>query len=325
MGPILLVGLASGVASAMLTLSVASGSLLSIILFLFSALPILIAAIGWHQLSALVGAFTAAVLLYALGDLELARTYVLSIGLPAWWIGYLALLARPGLEGEPEGTVHWYPVGRLVLWAAAIGAGLVLLSVVFAGSLEAHRTILHDTFETFLRQETNTPTDQPITLPGGGDPDTLINLVVDILPALVAAMWTAVSLINLWIAARIVRTSQRLRRPWPALAEIQLPRFSSLAFVGTVLLSMAPGILGFAGEVISSSLLIAFAVLGLAFIHFTTRGTRGRVFVLCATYLLLAVQTWTVLCLALLGLAEHAFNLRGRLAKGRPRSPSNQN
>jgi hypothetical protein len=323
MGSILLVGLASGVASAMLTLSVASGSLFSIILFLFSALPILIAAIGWHQLSALVGAITAAVLLYALGDFDLARTYVLSIGLPAWWLGYLALLARAGGPDEPEGTVHWYPVGRLVLWTVAIGAGLVLLSVLLAGSLDAHRAILRDTFETFLRQETNTPTGQAIALPGGGDPDRLIDLVVDILPALVAAMWTAVSLINLWIAGRIVRTSQRLRRPWPDLAEIQLPRFTSLAFIGTVLLSMAPGILGFTGEVVSSSLLIAFAVLGLAFIHFTTRGTRGRPLVLCATYLLLAVQTWTVLCLALLGLAEHAFNLRGRLAKGRPRSPSN--
>ena len=35
--------------------------------------------------------------------------------LPAWWLGYLALLARPAPAGA---SVEWYPVGRLVLWAA---------------------------------------------------------------------------------------------------------------------------------------------------------------------------------------------------------------
>src|ERR1035438_5291786 len=44
----------------------------------------------------------------------------LGVGLPAWWLGYLALLARPASAIDPK--LEWYPVGKLVLWAALLSA-----------------------------------------------------------------------------------------------------------------------------------------------------------------------------------------------------------
>ena len=45
-----------------------------------------------------------------------------------WWLGYLSLLARPvGANGSGDG-IEWYPVGRLVLWAAIIGTLVVAVA-----------------------------------------------------------------------------------------------------------------------------------------------------------------------------------------------------
>ena len=54
--------------------------------------------------------------------------YLVDVGLPAWWFGYLALLGRPVANGSPE-HFEWYPVGRLVIWAALLGS-LVAVGVI---------------------------------------------------------------------------------------------------------------------------------------------------------------------------------------------------
>ena len=55
-----LVGLGAGAAAALLFASVASGALVSILLFYLAPLPILIAALGWSHWSGLLAAVTAA-------------------------------------------------------------------------------------------------------------------------------------------------------------------------------------------------------------------------------------------------------------------------
>ena len=50
------------------------------------------------------------------------------IAFGAWWLGYLALLARPAANGGGS-ELEWYPVGRLVLWGAMIGALIVAAAV----------------------------------------------------------------------------------------------------------------------------------------------------------------------------------------------------
>jgi hypothetical protein len=61
-------------------------------------------------------------------------------------------------------------------------------------------------------------------------------------------------------------------------------------------------------------LVVALAIVGLAVIHAGTRGSRGRVFILLGVYLMLFIQVWTGLFLALLGLVEQTVGLRHRLA-----------
>ena len=137
---IFLIGLAAGAASAVLFASVASGSLISILLFYLAPLPILIAAVGWSQVAGLVAALIAASALAVVFGALFFIAFLIGVGLPAWWLGYLALLARPGSAPGAEG-LEWYPVGGLVVWAAILGAFLVTIVILtFGFDAETFRT-----------------------------------------------------------------------------------------------------------------------------------------------------------------------------------------
>src|SRR6266576_1040447 len=96
---IVLIGLGAGAAAALLFASVASGSLISILLFYLAPLPILIAALGWSHWAALIAACAAAAGLALIFGGFFFVAFLLGVGLPAWWLGYLALLGRPMASG----------------------------------------------------------------------------------------------------------------------------------------------------------------------------------------------------------------------------------
>src|ERR1044071_4471769 len=110
------VGLGAGAASALLFASIASGSLLSIFLFYVTPLPILLAALGWSHWAAAIAALSAATSLAAVFGSIFFVAFMVGTGIPAWWLGYLAMLARPAATSG--GALEWYPPGRLVLWCA---------------------------------------------------------------------------------------------------------------------------------------------------------------------------------------------------------------
>src|SRR5436853_811318 len=127
---IVLMGRGAGAASALLFASIAFGSPLSFVLANFAQLPILLAAVGWTHLAGLLAVLIASVGLAIATTGSVALAFLLGIGLPAWWIGYLALLARPGAS---HADVEWYPVGRIVVWTAIAAAIVVMISMLRYG------------------------------------------------------------------------------------------------------------------------------------------------------------------------------------------------
>src|ERR1700710_1427565 len=105
----ILIGVSAGAATALLFASVASGSALSVPLFYLAPLPILIAALGWSHWAALIAAVVASAGLAAVFGGLFFLAFLVGVGLPAWWLGYLALLARPTAT---PGVLEWYPVGH---------------------------------------------------------------------------------------------------------------------------------------------------------------------------------------------------------------------
>src|SRR6476646_6537678 len=117
---IVLIAMAAGSASALMFASIISGALISLLLFYLAPLPLMVAALGWGPLSATIGGIAAASGLAAIFGLPYSIAFVVTIALPAWWLGHLALLGRP-LAGVAAGNgaapvappLEWYPVGRI--------------------------------------------------------------------------------------------------------------------------------------------------------------------------------------------------------------------
>ena len=310
-----LVGLAAGLCSALLFASLVSGSALSLLLCFLAPLPILIAAMGWSHWASLAAVIAAASTLGLAIDPSLLIVFPVGLGLPAWWLGYLALLARPA---GPNGEFEWFPIGRLVLWVAALSAFVTLIGLFQVGSSQADIDgTLRTTIEQMLRAHLALPEGAPLVVPGVDDPKRFVDMMVRVMPSAGAVMMTLIYLINLWLAGRVVKISGQLRRPWPDIAATRLPPTAMLALTIAFAVSFVPGLLGMAAALPAASLLAAYAALGFAVMHGITRHLHGRTAVLIGLYMgfvLLGWSGWPMLVMALLGLVDGVVDLRRRVA-----------
>jgi hypothetical protein len=328
-----LMGIGAGAASAMLLAS-ALGRSSAVPLVIFTGLPLLIAAIGWSHRAALLGvAVMCAILAIMFQNIPVTLTVAtaLTFGLPAWWLGYLALLARPN---EATGGIDWYPVGNLVVWCALLSAATIAFTIPFIGFDEASvQATMRATFEQVFRLRSGTPADQPLTIPDVSDPAALIErLVVTFLPV-ATVIGAMVNLFNLWLAGIVTRVSGRLHRPWPNITAMRFPTYALVIGAVSLALWFIPGadIVGLIAGIFATATLFGYAVLGLAVMHTVTRGMKNRGLILGIFYAGLAMlcfrglvsfgQGWPVVIVILIGLADALFNLRARLAAWRGLPP----
>lgn len=311
------IGIGAGAASALLFASVASGSLLSILLFYLAPLPIMIAAIGWSHVGAALATGVAAIgLALSLGS-TFCFAYLVGTGVPAWWLGYLAMLARPGAN---NGSLEWYPPGRLVVWAAVLATLVVIIAIANLGTDI-------DSFRAGLRGAVN-----QLVVIGSGKPDgepespnvaRLVDFLIAAIPPGAAVLATITNVVNLWLAARVVKFSGQLRRPWPDLPALAFPPTVSIALAVAIALSFVGGLVGIVATALMAALLMAYGVLGFAVLHTLTRGMSARPLLLGGIYAIVLVFGWPLIGLCLLGMLEAALGLRRRFGKagGPPGGP----
>jgi len=236
-------------------------------------------------------------------------------GFPAWWLGYLAMLARPVAatngSGQNASSFEWYPPGRLVVWAAALGILVVIVAIPnFGIDAESFRVGLRDALNAILRVN-GTPAR------AGSNTERLIEILVNAIPPAAAVLATITNLLNLWLAARVVKFSGRLARPWPQLSSMSFPPLVAAALAVAIVLSFLDGMLGIVGGIVAASLLLAYGVLGFAVLHAITQGMSARPFVLSVTYAGVILLGWPMLALCLLGLVDTAIGLRARVSAKR--------
>lgn len=312
------IGISAGVAAALLFASATSGAWLSIPLFYLAPLPIMIAGLGWGHLAALTAAITGAIALGLVFGAMFLLAFLTSAGVPAWWLSYLGMLARPVGGNGREPTLEWYPIGRLVMWAAILAALVVIFAIPnFGTDAESFRTGLRDALSTMFRAQSGTPLDAPLSMPGVSKIDRLIDFLVNVIPPAAAVLATITNLFNLWLAGHVVRFSGRLSRPWPQLSAMRFPPLLTAALALAIALSFADGIVGIVAGVASASLLMAYGVLGFAVLHEITRGTNSRPFVLGGTYVVVLMVGWLILAVCLLGVFDTLIDVRARVARKR--------
>lgn len=306
---ILVIALAAGAASALMFASIISGALISLVLCYLAPLPLMVAALAWGPLSAFLGGIAAAAGLGLTFSPSYGIAYALTVALPAWWLGYLALLGRPA-AGNADGELEWYPVGRILLWMVGFAALTTAAALLTLGSDAASIT-------TVLRRGLLRMFG-PYTAPLSQESEHWVDALVALAPAAGAAVTLMTLALNLFLSAKITATSGRLRRPWPDLRMVMLPPMTLAVLCVSIAFCFVGGLLSMLAEIVTSALTMAYAFTGFAVLHTLTLGLRSRAFWLATTYALVIVFSWPVLAIAALGLADAAFGIRQRFLRTRP-------
>ncbi len=309
----ILIALAAGAASALMFASIISGALVSIILFYLAPLPLMVAAMGWSPLYAAIGGISAATALGLLFGMPYLGAFVLTVGLPAWWLGHLAMLGRPGDVTSPDAAtppaVEWYPPGRLLVWIAGFATLTTMAALLtLGGDAETITAALRRGLSRMMNIRGATP-----EAPTGGESQGMMDALVTIAPAAAAIAAIMTLTLNLWLAGRITLTSGRLKRTWPDLTSAALPPMTLVALCVALGLSFVGGLLGIVAQIASATLLMAFALTGLATLHAITRGRANRALWLGSVYVFVGIFGWPVIGLIVLGLADAMFDFRRRI------------
>lgn len=339
LGPPAAISIGAGIAAAVLFSLAGQATFLAWVLATLSPLPIMIAMLGFGGFVGAGATATAALMVSAIAyahqrsvNLDEAAlqglVFAFDLGLPAFWLSFLAVLSRT--KGSTEWVVttrvgsffsrEYCSLERILSYAvsicATIGVALAIYVTSLYGGFDLALERLVGSVTPFVEGLMG-PTTQ---LPKGVDAHGLAQFMVLAAAPAVAASSLLMLMFNLWLAGRVVQLSGLLPRPWPDIPrELAMPRIYLLVFGAAALAAPYLGRLpGLIIGVVAVTVGVSFALEGLAVVHYLTRGLSFRIVLLLAIYLGLAVPvTWLVFVFGLiaLGVLEAAFSLRDRKDK----------
>lgn len=300
----ILIGIAGGIASALLFAAVLGGGALATPLFSLSPLPIAIASLGWGTASGAIAAAVAAGILGGTLAPLVGFAFALAATAPMAWYAHLAGLARQ----TEDGGIEWYPLARV----------FTAMVVLTPATLVACGLILGVTVEGIANELTDALIAAGLQGADGGqaareDVLAATRVYVRLMPVTLTMLWLCLMVFNLWLAGRIVRKSDRLRRPWqptPTAPALPLALLAGLAVA--LVLAFGGGSLALAAGAVAGGLAMGFALQGFATLHLLTAGNPARGLLLGTLYAATFVFSIPLLPVAALGVADAAFGIRRR-------------
>ncbi|MBI5132094.1 MAG: hypothetical protein HZA66_21840 [Rhodopseudomonas palustris] len=307
----ILIAIAAGCASALMFASIVSGALISLLLFYLAPLPLMVAALGWGAIGAAIGGLLGAAGLAAIFSFSYAIAFLVTVVAPAYWLGRLAMLARPAdaSDGVPP-ALEWYPVGRIVVWIAGFAAVTTMAALLTLG-----------TDGTTISEGLRSGLQRALGPRSSSDADKLIDALVTVAPPAAATVAMLTLTLNLWLSGKITATSGRLTRPWPDLRTMTLPAMTLAVLSLALGLSFAGGVAALIGKIVSATLLVAYGLAGAATLHTLTMVARHRGFLLSSTYALVLIFLWPALGLIALGIGDAVLGFRRRYYQRRSMPP----
>lgn len=297
------IAVGAGLVSGLLFLAAATGQMASLMTLVFLApLPIVIAGFSWGWILAAIASLTAFGFLTVIGSITAGLFHLCLFGLPVTAAIYYLLLNREYSTPSGAVDVEWYPTGR-VLFGLAVMSG-----VVSTAALLALGTSTAD-IENHVRSVVERMMAADLPWPGGKKPEAdqlgnLTKLLTVSFAAAISMAWMWLILFNLWVGAKVARTSGLLARPWPNISLIALPRWAGLALAGAMGLSFLDDYPGLIASGFATGLFLAFLLVGLAIIHNVTWKNSVRPLLLIALYLFLVffnpLSTMAVATIALI-------------------------
>ncbi len=297
-------GIIAGIAATMLVLGASTQSFLSTFLFASSALPILIAGLGWGNRAAVVAIITSALL----GSIMVSPWFALMIGIftlvPAGWLSHLANLARPASElGGPDNLMAWYPISDILMHLC----GLVAIALVILGVMIGYGPELTNAAVDAMSATLNDPTSE-----FARDPQAAAQLqaslvqtksiIVLLMPIVQGAAWVMLLFAAFYFAVRIVSRSGRALRPREDMpSALRMNRHAIFIFLAGILMMFAGGVPAMIGATICGAFGGGFIMAGFASLHFRSLGKDWRIPALTLCYIssMMMLPVFAVLILGL--------------------------
>ncbi|KQR35444.1 hypothetical protein ASF91_03115 [Rhizobium sp. Leaf155] len=296
---VLIAGILAGICAAFLTLGATAQSSMSFLLYAASAMPVLVAGLGWGNAAAIVSVLSAGFL----GALAVSPLFAVTIAIftliPAGWLSHLANLARPAAEiGGPEDLMAWYPLSGIVLHLC----GLITVSVIILGTMIGYGPELVSQMVDLMMAsvQASESTFKP-------DPTALSqtkSLLVLMLPMIQGGLWVMLLFAAYYFASRMVRSFGKGLRPREDIAAaLRMHRNAIFIFLGGIVLTFFGGVPAMVGAVLCGTFGAGFIMAGYASLHHRSRGKDWRLPVLILAYLS-AIFMFPLFLILLLGLSD---------------------
>jgi hypothetical protein len=305
----ILLALAGGALSALLYVSTLVGSLGAVLLVLLAQLPLFLVGLsrGLGARGALIAGGCGTLLVALIAGPWIAGNFALAEAVPSYFFSRQAALGR----AQPDGSVEWYPIGRLVTLLSVYGAvAFLAFMVAFAnapGGLEGElQALFRSMGNAFGLAEA------PVSA------QRVVDELISILPGLGAGAWVLIVTGNAWLAQGLLARGNHNLRPTPRILDYSLPRALTIAVALSAGAGLVfPDVVGFAGKNLCLILTMPFVFAGIALLHAVALKTGARRGAVVGLYAALAmaivVFSWlAILALAAIGFVDQIAGLRGR-------------
>nr|WP_210308759.1 DUF2232 domain-containing protein [Shinella fusca] len=293
-------GLIAGLTAALLSLSANAQSSLAIVLYAASALPILIAGLGWGNASAFIAVIAGGAIASVLVSSYFAALIVIITLIPAGWLSNLANLARPASElGGPDDALAWYPLSSiLVHLAVMVTLGMIAVGAIVGYDSAMAGKLVDIVIETLKEQE-------PLYNPDAASIAQLKSIFALALPLVQGALWVFLLFLAYYVATFIVRVSGKGLRPREDMpSSLRMPRNAIFLFLAGLVLAFAGGVPAIVGALVCGTFGAGFVLAGFASLHFRTRGKPWRPLALWFAYASVLLFTLPIFAILVLGLSD---------------------
>lgn len=316
---VLISGVLAGVVAAFLTLGATAQSSLSFLLYAASAMPVLIAGLGWGNKAAIVAILTAGFL----GAVAVSPLFAVTIAIftliPAGWLSHLANLARPASElGGPEDLMAWYPLSGIILHLCMI----ITVAVIILGSMIGYGPDLVSQMVDLIM--TSAQSQEPAFVPDAQVLAQSKSLLILMLPMIQGGLWVILLFAAYYFANRMVVSFGKGLRPREDIpTALRMHRNAIFIFLAGIVATFIGGVAAMIGAVICGTFGAGFLMSGYASLHHRARGKVWRLPVLVLAYLS-AVFMFPLIIILVLGLSDVRSTIALTPAKD-PNKPNNTN
>ncbi|NKB54247.1 MAG: DUF2232 domain-containing protein [Rhizobiaceae bacterium] len=312
----ILIAVICGLIAAVLFLSPMTLGGMGLVMSSFTALPLFIAVLGFGTtvgiISCVVAAGMVAVFMGVLGGLSV----LLATLAPAIWIGHSVGLSRnDGGENGEIGSEEWFPLSQVLFRLAIISAAIVITIGYLTAYSEQWAIDEAIAMMSQVAQMQNQAGDSSIVITPA-DVEARAKDVASLIPIMMPVSILLLMVLNLRLAERFARRRNWMLRPRDDLpSSVNMPPMAAGIFlVAAVIAAITTNQIGMVAQVVAGAFGGAFALVGLATIHFITRGLAARPFLLPVVYVVLLFSRFIAPVFAVLGVAECLFRVRARFA-----------